>query len=205
MQSAKNSTQKIFVVGFNKTGTNSIHRLIEDHGIPGIHWDRGKLAVTMLSNAVHGRPLVDGYNPRIRLFSDLYYRNETFCLEANALFRQMNMSYPDSLFLYNTRPMGSWIKSRLKHKSPTTGKALIDTYRNFLGTEDISVIINYWRKTRLRHEEDLRDYFKGSPRYAEIDITDECFIDKLSGFLGFRLDSEKWKIYNKTPRIANEE
>ena len=205
MQSFRYSSKKIFVVGFNKTGTNSIHRLIEDHDIPGVHWDRGKLAIRMLSNAIHGRPLVDGYDSRIRLFSDLYYRNDTFCLEANSLFRQMNMSYPDSLFLYNTRPMGSWIKSRLKHKSPTTGKALIDTYKNILKTDDIGDIIDYWRRIRLRHEEDLRDYFRGSSRYAEIDITDDYFIDKLSSFLGFRLNSKKWKVYNKTPRIVNGE
>lgn len=189
----------IFVIGFNKTATNSIHQLFAAHGVPGIHWDAGRLGLSMLRNAVAGRRIFEGYDQNYRVFSDMYYRNSNFCFEGNTLFRQMHACYPRALFLYNTRPLESWIRSRLKHKSPINQEPLVSTYKRILNTDDEHVVIKYWRQTRLRFEEDIRSYFRQSTNYSELDITDPDFTAKLSGFTKMKLNPSHWRIYNKTP------
>ena len=46
-----NNLPYIFIIGINKTATRSLDYFFKRNGFPGIHWDYGNLALTMLGKA----------------------------------------------------------------------------------------------------------------------------------------------------------
>jgi len=82
---------KIFVIGFNKTGTLSIHNLFKKININSVHTSQQVLEI------------IDKYDA----FTDGHHRN----------FEKYYEKYPDSLFILNTRPIFKWLVSRYKHAS----------------------------------------------------------------------------------------
>ena len=83
------NNKKIFVIGFNKTGTTSFHNLFKKVNIKSIHT---------------GRPVLN-YIHKYNAFSDGYHVN----------FHKYYNAYPNSLFILNTRPIEKWLLSRYKH------------------------------------------------------------------------------------------
>jgi hypothetical protein len=188
----------IFVIGFNKTGTTSIHKLFENNGIPSIHWDQGKLAKMSLINILNGDLVFSGYDDKFNVFSDMFFRTEKFIFEGNSLFRQMDNDYPGSFFIYNKRNINDWINSRIKHKSLVSGMTIIDLEKKISKSREVGDIIDYWTKSRSRFEEDIKYYFRNSKFFMEIDIEDPNFVDKISEFTGIKLNPIFWKKYNKS-------
>jgi hypothetical protein len=182
------SSNYIFVIGFNKTGTTSIHKLFENNGFSSIHWDGGRLAKNMLQNGINYRPIFHGYDQQYTVYSDMIYRTDKFWFEGNSLFKEMHTDYPNALFLYNTRDCNSWLQSRLNHKGQVIGQSFLDIHKRILKTEDTDLILQHWKKTRIRFEKDIREYFKNSKNFLEIDITDSMFVSKLSAFIGVELN-----------------
>ena len=88
--------KKIFVIGFNKTGTTSLNFLFKSLGINTTHTTKPVMEIINNHDA-----FTDGnhYN-----FIDYY----------NAK--------PDSLFILNTRPIQKWLTSRYKHANFTKFK-----------------------------------------------------------------------------------
>lgn len=84
------TNKKIFVIGFNKTGTTSFHFLFKKLGINSSHnWN-----IPVIDE-------IDDYDA----FTDRSHDN----------FREYYYKYPNSLFILNTRPLKNWIISRYKH------------------------------------------------------------------------------------------
>ena len=83
--------KKIFVIGFNKTGTSSFHALFKNLGINSTH-DCSNVPVLNI---------IDNHDA----FTDGDHYN----------FPEYFNKYPDSLFILNTRPMKNWLVSRYKH------------------------------------------------------------------------------------------
>ena len=81
--------KKIFVIGFNKTGTTSFDDLFKNLGINSIH------------DTIPVMEIIDKYDA----FTDGEHPN----------FSEYFEKYPDSLFILNTRPMKNWLISRYKH------------------------------------------------------------------------------------------
>lgn len=80
---------KVFTIGFNKTGTSSIHALFLEAGLKSQQkWDGWKL---------------DDF--------------QCFCDGSHhkGRFKAYDQKYPGSTFILNTRPIGNWLKSRSKH------------------------------------------------------------------------------------------
>ena len=82
---------KIFVIGFNKTGTCSFNKLFKRVGINSIH-----TIIPVLN-------IIDNYDA----FTDGHHYN----------FQEYYEKYPNSLFILNTRPIKKWLISRYKHAS----------------------------------------------------------------------------------------
>jgi hypothetical protein len=114
----------IFIIGFNKSGTTSIHELFSKNGFASIHWDEGRLAKKSLLNALEGRRLFYGYDHQYQVFSDLVYRNDRFYFEGNSLFREMDKDYPNAFFIYNKRNIADWLKSRIHHPGKIYGNSI---------------------------------------------------------------------------------
>jgi hypothetical protein len=83
--------RKIFLIGFNKTGTSSFDSLFKILGINSIH---NEFDIPVME-------IIDKYDA----FTDGGHYN----------FSDYFNKYPDSLFILNTRPIKNWLISRYKH------------------------------------------------------------------------------------------
>jgi hypothetical protein len=187
------SQGKIFVVGFNKCATRTLHGYLAGNRIPAIHWDYGRLATTMVRNALAGRRLLHGYDHRYRAFSDMILLTDRICVEGNAFFRTLDRDYPGSRFIYNTRSLEDWIQSRIGHRDGS----YLRRYKSVLNTDDDAVVIDHWKTVRSRFEHDLYSYFSGRDDLLVFDIAkDEP--DSIGAFIGAPLDAVHYRWMNKS-------
>ena len=109
---------KIFVIGFNKCGTRSLHMLFRKSGIRSAHWGGSdpsrNFAVIMARNLDLKLDILHGL-ATYTAFSDLSFHSSESVIEACRLFKHMHNQHPASYFIYNTRPVEHWVRSRLKH------------------------------------------------------------------------------------------
>ena len=82
---------KIFVIGFNKTGTTSLHELFKKSNINSTHTN------IPVMNIIH----------KFDAFTDGHH--------YDSRFKEYYKSCPSSIFILNTRPIGKWLISRYKH------------------------------------------------------------------------------------------
>jgi hypothetical protein len=188
----------VFIIGFNKTATTSLHRLFEDSRFPSLHWDEGNLALRMLSNCLHDKPVLEGYDHKFKVYSDMMYRSNKIMFEGNSLFRVLDTDYPNSFFIYNYRNMEDWLQSRLNHRGAIDGMKLIDFAMKSLKTDQVQKVFDHWAKQRVDFESAIREYFSGNPRFLEVDIDDPEVPQKISRLIGVELDKDLWGIHNKT-------
>lgn len=206
---------RIFLVGHNKSGSRSLHHFFMANGLRSVHFDQGRLAVTMDRNRMLGRPLLEGYE-RFEAFGDMEsihhgehcpYRSSIASVPGRILhaylwFELLDLQYPDSLFVYNTRPMADWLESRLQHASGFYA----ESYRHLLclnlGKDDLSLseLRLHWAKDLRRHEHNLRSYFGDSKRFIELNLSDHNFGDHLAEFL----EGHAYAISSRTvPKIGS--
>ncbi len=192
---------KIFLIGFNKCGTTTIHRYFAANGISSVHWDKGRLARRIFQNLASGDPLLAGYEG-FDAFTDMEYLDDrgAYHLEAYKLFPYLAEQYPDAVFILNTRDREGWIRSRLrqpryaarakKHHNVTSYKQLADI----------------WRADWDRHHRRVTDFFSVAPyRFLVCKIGADLphLLDE--GLPECKLDARYFKIYkgNRTwPRRA---
>jgi sulfotransferase family protein len=116
---------KIFVIGFNKCGTRSLHMLFKRNDIRSAHWsvpDGRNVALTMAENLKCGRSILWGLES-FTAFSDLTFYSDTHRVEACTFFERMHEQFPESYFIFNTRPVERWIHSRLVHENEFARRA----------------------------------------------------------------------------------
>lgn len=176
---------KIFQIGFNKCGTTSLYRLFKETATPrvnAIHWHEGRLAYTIKQNIDCGIPALSSYE-HISFFSDmecLYIdstSNEVKLLFAHLeFFDVLDRHYPGSKFILNTRPLDSWLLSRLRHvvgwEPIRDGCAVrmkeripyerlsIEAY----GLSSREELVNKWRDDWHRHHQAVFQHFAGRSR-----------------------------------------
>ena len=96
------TTQKVFVIGFQKTGTTSLGDALTLLGYRVC----GSLGVTDTNIALTARDLVFEHAERFDAFQDnpwpIYYR-------------ELDIRYPGSKFVLTLRPSGDWIRSLIRH------------------------------------------------------------------------------------------
>lgn len=188
---------KIFIIGFNKCGTRTLHRFFRRNGMSCIHWGDGKVARRMVRNCLADNKLLEGFDSEYRVFSDLGYTTQRTYFEGNAYFRIMDRDYPGSAFILNTRNVDDWVKSRAKHAN---GR-LLAAYKSILGTEDESVIFALWKRNWQNHEADVRQYFTGRDNLLIFDIVNDG-PQQITDFLGVDLDHKEYEWVGKTPERA---
>jgi hypothetical protein len=186
------NTPFIFIIGFNKTGTRSLHYFFLKNKFPSIHWDAGKLAHKALLNIFNNRKIFEGYDDSFRVFSDVMWINNKIDFQVNKFFKIMDSDYPNSYFIYNFRDEQKWLNSRINHdisnRFPLTKLSLLVN-----NIQDIEELKNIWLTERRRFEEDVRSYFKDRRNYLELDIEQDDVCSKLEQFLGRKLDSTAWE------------
>lgn len=185
---------KIFIIGFNKCGTQSLHDYFESNGYPCRHWDRGQLANTVFRNAEKGIPVMTGYE-NIKVFSDM----EEFLRQKFAYmkyFREMERDYPKAKFIYNNREVEGWIRSRNNHQ---------DNYYINKTCEMLNMtkeeVNDKWRREHKEHYENVVKYFEDKPGKLVIFDIEHDTIDKINDFFPeLNLKSEHYKHLHKTKK-----
>jgi len=170
---------KIFQIGFNKCGTLSIHDFLVENGIRSVHYLKGELANIIFENHKNGSDLLKGLD-EYDAFSDMESLTvEGFQYVANDLFKVLHRSYPDAIFILNTRPVDAWINSRLMHG----GGSYLDRYRCILDKPKEN-IIEVWRKQYHEHVANVLSYFSEHPdaHFIHLDLA-TCKPDELGIFL----------------------
>ncbi len=185
----------IFVIGFNKTGTTSLHHFFEGNGFPSIHWDDNRLATTMVENCLHDRRILEGYDQKYRVFSDMIVQKFRIRFEANSLFRILDTDYPGSYFIYNNRKIEDWIASRWQKPCRKYNCTNVELEMRILNTKDTQDVIDTWKKEKLDFEKEVRRYFSSNPKFLELDITAPDVPQQISKLLGRALDLSQWRHY----------
>jgi hypothetical protein len=189
---------KVFFIGYNKTGTKTLHHFFAANGYKAAHYvgrqhfwsERQPIAVTMAHNLEQGRHLLHRLG-RYQVFSDMTFASQSMVIEANAFFREMHKACPDAYFIFNDRPVEGWIKSRSAHANVENG-SFIERHAQTLGlTHEATQAA--WREQYHRHRADVLAYFADSERFTLFNIEIEG-PDRLAEFLrgDFRFDLGKW-------------
>jgi hypothetical protein len=179
----------IFIIGFNKCATRTLHAFFEGNGYRALHWDEGRLAQAVAANVAAGRRAMTGYDQTWRVFSDLNYVTADEVIEANGWFREMDRDYPGSLFIYNTRDLGNRVDSRFNHRGGWWARR----YMAALGLDDLEDLGAFWVRQRLDFEADLHAHFGGGDRLLVLDVdAPEPVPARLARFLGRPLDAGAW-------------
>jgi hypothetical protein len=157
---------KIFQIGFNRCGTKTLHMFFLKNGLSSVHWDKGRLAVTMYQNILLGRRLLAGYE-HYGCFTDMENAlTGRFFFEGYKLYPQLLRAFPNAYFILNTRDMEKWIQSRMKHE----GGRYKEHHKSIWRVSTDEALANVWRREWRRHHADVNEFFRGHPRFMVFDI-----------------------------------
>ena len=131
--SVRQFRKKIFIIGFDLIGANSIHNFFKKNGLASIHWDETNLARSMLTNRQNGNKLLStGETTNKQANSNIPYRKAQVLsgmawseknLDAKDFYQDLDRQYPNSIFILNVCNVDTWIESRKKHYNGETLKA----------------------------------------------------------------------------------
>ena len=170
---------RYFQVGFHKCGTKTLHRFFERAGIPSVHNDGGRLALTMAANLRQGRPILTGYE-RFEAFFAMGFLRPHVHVEMYKQWETIQKQVPGARFILNVRDMDRWVASRLNMASvggfrwgrpsrrfgppwdrPPRGlfervEPFAERYRQHYGLADLDKVVAHWRADWRAHIEAVR-------------------------------------------------
>lgn len=183
----RSAKPKIFLIGFNKCGTSTLHSFLAANGIRSVHWSvKGvNLAARMALNISKERPVLDGID-RHTAYSDLCFQTNFAWIEAVDFFRTFHAEHPDAYFVLNDRDVEHWIASRQRHPD------LMARAKAFWKADEEKVK-DIWRAQYQRHKADVLAHFAGHDRFIVFDIENDS-PSKLVSFLSadFALDATRY-------------
>ena len=171
----------MFVIGFNKTATTSIHHWFRASGIRTAHHGgytrKIILAARMEANLAANRPLLSGFDSG-EAFSDLSHVTKRRHFEANSLFKEMHAEHPDAYFILNHREPAGWIRSRRAHNEGTFAKRSAAAHG--VDLEELDAV---WLTTMEAHFAAARSYFAtADARFLHV-FMDDTAAGKIARFL----------------------
>lgn len=170
---------KIFCIGFNRCGTNSIKTFLKKLGYRATHdphWWYWKINK------------IDKFN-RFDAFTDGFegYKKKSVFPNLNFLDAQ----FPNSKFIVNTRSLRRWLVSRYRHGSPT--------YLKSHNTNQIdSSVFSAWTKDRNNWYTEIENYFKEKNNLLIANIEDSKCANIIANFLGSSETFERLPHENNT-------
>lgn len=205
---------KIFLIGFNKCGTNSFYEYFNKNGIksyhPGVNGG-GNLNV-INKNFINNKLILEGLEYDFYCDLDIWwekckhdYNNGVFqdindyssMLYTHVkIYKYLDKQYPDSKFILNIRDRAKWINSRKNHGNPK----YIDWFKKFYNVNSDDSIIERWQKEWDIHINDVKEYFKNRPDDLLIYDIENNDVSKLNSFMEkyIQLKHKRFSIRNKT-------
>ena len=169
---------KVFCVGFNKTGTTTLHRILGDQ---------------LSYHSAHKPRWTDWSITKNRSHLDPF---DAFSDGGCASVRNLDELYPDALFILNTRPLKHWILSR--HKAVERSRRAVRwALTKYVPLGFVAWIINRWvldnreraviRWIRIRnsyHQHVIRYFRDREGKLLVLNIEEDDFAPRLARFLG---------------------
>ncbi len=176
---------KIFFIGFNKTGTTTYDKIVGQQfkSTHNTEWARESinLSDTKLLNVFK----------KYTCYSDGEMCN----------FKRLDELFPDSKFILNDRNIKNWLYSRIRWVHRANAKGWMK--REYFSTYNKQDIIRLWIKRRQDYYRDVKKYFGSeSEKFMSIDIEKDDIIYKLSNFLKVEFFADH-KIYNKAQVVKD--
>ena len=169
---------KVFCVGFNKTGTTTLHRILGDQ---------------LSYHSAHKPRWTDWSIMKNRARLDPF---EAFSDGGCASIKNLDDLYPEALFILNTRPLKHWVESR--HKAVERSRMAVRwALTKYVPLGFVAWIINRWvldnreeavlRWVRIRnsyHEHVIRYFGDRKGKLLVLNIETADFAAQLARFLG---------------------
>lgn len=211
---------RIFQIGFNRCGTDSLCTFFKRNGYRAVHWAKGKLAEGMELARLEGEPLLhyvgrwDVYTDMERVSHRRIFRGRVLRrllrlegvaelkrpIHAFRYFRTLDRQYPGSKFILNVRDVDLWIRSRLRFQG-ADGKPYRFCRHGHRAHRSEEELTDCWRDHWEAHTRDVREYFQGRPGDLLVFHIERDPIDKLVSFFGAAghpLASRHWPWRNRT-------
>jgi hypothetical protein len=183
---------KIFLIGFNKCGTTSLHKFFRNQGLKSAHcWIGNKsLAVEAArhSDAATCRKIFASW----QVFSDFTFLKEKTFIEPLDLYPVWRHAFPNAYFILNDRNIDEWVRSRLVHKDGD----FLKRYLIYSGCDETAAVA-HWRAKFLAHKEEVLSFFKDDKRFCHFTLGQDD-ISKIIDFLGpdYRLNADMFITRN---------
>ena len=178
---------KIFQIGFNKCGTNSICNLFKFYAnkkLNCVHWDEGKIAKTIRHNIVNNTTNILGEYDKYDVITDMEHSsiNEIILIYTEH-FIDLDNHYPNSKFILNIRSIDNWIISRLNHEI-FDQHPYLDKYKKVFNLRDTNEVIDYWKNSWYNHIDKVKRHFHNKPNQLLVfDIEKDNFTKFADFFL----------------------
>ena len=131
---------KIFCIGFNKTGTSSMHQLFLDLGLRSYH----------------------GYYSHFPVMDPIFGQFQCFSDGDQHPFEQFDRAYPGSRFIVTTRPLDDWLVSRIRHIEERRRLGATGPMRMEYDA-DPEAAVRKWVHSRLAYHQRVVAYFAQRP------------------------------------------
>lgn len=183
---------KVFGLGFQKTGTTSLHHFLRRLGYRSVHWP----------HIVHGvnyqKLCIDAIDDRqgvVSVFKPVLDEFDAFTdVPFPALYEELYRRFPDSRFILLWRDSDDWWGSVSTHwRLDSSRVRKLDPYEylayNRYGGDALTEITihdrNRLKETFLRHGEAVESYFRDKPGTLLVArLEDDRVGEKLCRFLG---------------------
>ena len=171
----ENFLSKIFVLGYNKTGTKSLAKALEILGYNVLHTGESDDFIGFLDkigNNLHmQRDILSGM--------DMYDCYIDYPIYEPTVFSHIVDEYPDSKYISLTKNLDGYVDSVLRDKIKRIRQGYFDNW-NWLGVGDEEVFRNYpeyqkeWVKGRaqFKHDSNVRFLNKKNIDYLDMNICD---------------------------------
>jgi hypothetical protein len=171
---------KIFQIGFHRCGTRSIFNFFKincQNNLKCLHWEGGDLALEIYKNMLRGKKLLGKYED-FDVYTDMeVYLGRMIFYAHLECYKLLDIQYPDSKFILNTRNVDNWISSRKKHYK---SERLFDFLTNFHSTDETG-LEKIWKDQWQRHHDNVKEYFEGTNKLLIFDIEKDQG-DKIASF-----------------------
>lgn len=157
---------KVFCIGFNKSGTTSLHHFFKNQGLQSIHceFSDGRSLAVEAERASTKEECLSLFNIG-QVFSDFTFLSETKFSEPIEKYPLWKCVFPDAYFVFNDRDVDKWVLSRKGHRG---GTWLARQMKVFAMSElEVEAM---WRDRYRVHKESVLNYFHEDDRFCHFFI-----------------------------------